>query len=519
MKSATQVVKAGFVPNSLYGTFEAEISAASIVSELIDNALDAGATLIEVHVDAQKLLIRDNGSGIEEMSRIHQIGSSGSATSNSKIGKFGVGAKDAMLAIGKRVTAVTRSNGEYQESTVDWGEIADMDEFPMITIDPPKPYKDLRKNSKVWIDKARGWSTALVVERRHKSRMRTFSNFRGVVEKLALQYGPALRDGVEITMSTNDAEYSLSDHEYAKPFLMLNDVITGEVSVDGKRATFKAGLADKAYKLLTGRAHISFGYRVITAEQVMGGHAVPPTVMLEVELSEDWKHSLSRNKNCVSVGDDELLEKVWAECDALMKKAIAQEQERRIQVTGLKLGTELKAAMQKAANGDQKRAQAGTKKSVRVPRIPNTEDSEKKNDFANQDLGFVDDANGDMEEGEAPQKGGNVEFRFHSVDNLETGYCDVRVVPDGKGLMATVFIQQGDNYVNQAFATGGEALHPMMAHTLAESFVLHNKESGKRLFPALFKDFEGNQLLLIWAMAGKLLDCLGEVGEVTNATA
>ena len=86
--------------------------------ELIDNSVDEGATTINVIESEGDLIIEDNGRGFKDIGAALVIGKS---TKDKKIGRFGVGLKDACIKYSN--TTIIESNGV--RVTVPWKEMID----------------------------------------------------------------------------------------------------------------------------------------------------------------------------------------------------------------------------------------------------------------------------------------------------------------------------------------------------------------------------------------------------------
>ena len=67
------------------------------VCELIDNALDAGATKVNVQIKHKNLIVKDNGCGIQDIKSALQLGTS--VKEGNSIGKYGVGLNNAAAAL------------------------------------------------------------------------------------------------------------------------------------------------------------------------------------------------------------------------------------------------------------------------------------------------------------------------------------------------------------------------------------------------------------------------------------
>lgn len=101
-----------------------KIEAWIAMAELIDNSLDAGATIINISIESDKITIQDNGRGIspEDITSIVQMGNH-KRYSNSAIGEYGIGAKEAILGLGSFSTITTIRNGNQCVVNVDWNRI------------------------------------------------------------------------------------------------------------------------------------------------------------------------------------------------------------------------------------------------------------------------------------------------------------------------------------------------------------------------------------------------------------
>lgn len=88
------------------------------INELVDNSIDAGATLVEITETGNDLVITDNGSGIESIARAIQIGESDKG-GRSQIGRYGVGMKLACIKFSTATTIRSRNRSMH----VNWDEI------------------------------------------------------------------------------------------------------------------------------------------------------------------------------------------------------------------------------------------------------------------------------------------------------------------------------------------------------------------------------------------------------------
>lgn len=93
------------------------------ICDIIDNSIDAGATKIQVIIDEQKIMIIDNGCGmdISVLDEALKLGSNVIREDNTCLGKFGMGLSTASISVGNRTTVITkkRMSDEILKSSVD----------------------------------------------------------------------------------------------------------------------------------------------------------------------------------------------------------------------------------------------------------------------------------------------------------------------------------------------------------------------------------------------------------------
>lgn len=110
-------------------------STSSAVAELVDNALQAGATTVRISIEASdamsgsdvRIQIADNGVGMDRFTLIQamRFGGSGRYNDRSGLGRFGMGLPNASLGQARRVTVYTWQSGASVLTTyLDVDEIA-----------------------------------------------------------------------------------------------------------------------------------------------------------------------------------------------------------------------------------------------------------------------------------------------------------------------------------------------------------------------------------------------------------
>jgi hypothetical protein len=96
------------------------------ICELIDNSIDANATIIKIYYDHEYFIIHDDGNGVDDLRIINKLYASSKKNENDKIGKWGIGYWAACVFIGdfhyfisKGRKTITKSNElkQYDEDT------------------------------------------------------------------------------------------------------------------------------------------------------------------------------------------------------------------------------------------------------------------------------------------------------------------------------------------------------------------------------------------------------------------
>ncbi len=97
------------------------------IAELIDNALDSGATLIEICFDQSRDLTRisDNGDGCPDVARFFESGSSSAVGYPEKLGRYGVGGTKAAAILCDVEEVHTHHEGLKLSGRMEWTRIAD----------------------------------------------------------------------------------------------------------------------------------------------------------------------------------------------------------------------------------------------------------------------------------------------------------------------------------------------------------------------------------------------------------
>lgn len=80
--------------------------------DIIDNSIDAGATVIQLEITSDKILIIDNGCGMDEetLNEALRLGSDVVRDDASCLGKFGMGLSTASMSIANKTTVLTKTS-------------------------------------------------------------------------------------------------------------------------------------------------------------------------------------------------------------------------------------------------------------------------------------------------------------------------------------------------------------------------------------------------------------------------
>lgn len=113
-------------------------NAYTIISDLIDNCLDADAKNIDILIRSRKgnpqIVIADDGCGMDEET-LHEALRLGSNLQKDKMidmGCFGMGMKVAAFAIGKKLTVMTAKDSNWMKAVLDINHIVDKDKWEIL---------------------------------------------------------------------------------------------------------------------------------------------------------------------------------------------------------------------------------------------------------------------------------------------------------------------------------------------------------------------------------------------------
>lgn len=286
------------------------LSVRTCIGEILDNALDAGAGTVDLifgKMNGKRYFsVRDNGGGAPDINALVVLGDHRDHP-GTKLGRHGVGAKDATLWIGGpdstlRVTSVHA--GRTSALAVDW---ADMQTNGRWEYDEP----DVRDAS----PGERGTHITILNCWRGPPHG---EEWRRLVTDLEYMYAPALRTA-QITMATGGQKPSPLVRWEPPP--LEPGHIDCVLDVNGKKARLFIGIIKPGHG--TARRGITYfhGWRVIEPASGKGCgeyEASAAHVCGFVEVDRSW--GLTKNKDAI-LGSDHLYAAVAAAAKPILEKA------------------------------------------------------------------------------------------------------------------------------------------------------------------------------------------------------
>lgn len=277
----------------------AKIEYQDALCELIDNAFDADAKLVELEFKSGFFRISDDGHGTKNLAAFARLGEHVAQGASTISGCYGVGGKEAVLYIGgfnksSNALCVARymsvQDGIRRTLTVDWTKQAAASSWDL----PPTEQR-----------KAPGFQNGTTIDISSAHLREWKAGFENLAERLGRIYDVALRKGRRIVIKTPKQKILVTPFKAPA----LEDVIDGVVECNGRKATVRAGIIKKGQKN-SGTQPLTYihGYRAIMFTdagcEFNGRHNIYGTVILD----DSWARA--KNKNAIVDGEEELYEAV-----------------------------------------------------------------------------------------------------------------------------------------------------------------------------------------------------------------
>ena len=316
-----------------------DMPAGLAVCELVDNSLDAKASVVRVFWEpSEKILtVSDDGVGAPNPSAIVTIGDHDTESKNPS-GRYGIGAKDASLALGTAVEVSVVRNGLHRTVRADFEEI---------------------RLSGKWIAREDDRQAHQTESRGTTVRVMCVDktiNTRNISGKICRTFAPALRKGTQIVVDG----VSLS----APNEIEVEDTRTGEGVFRGKAYAWWAGIKRDGQKV-DGGWRFEFKHRVLDENSCnrsfgtegMDIHKFYGVITLmepdDADASEKWlvnKHKTSADEM------QDLCELIYPEVSDLLERCASEHSMTLEAAICDDIGKGLTEALSRSARLKEKRA-------------------------------------------------------------------------------------------------------------------------------------------------------------------
>lgn len=383
----------------------AKIEYQDALCELIDNAFDADAKLVELDFKSGSFRISDDGRGTTNLASFARLGEHVAQGPSTISGCYGVGGKEAVLYIGGfnkstntlcNVRYVSVQNGIQRTLTIDWTKQAAASTW---NLPPTEQRKALIGHD----------GTAIEIQSPHLREWK--GGWENLAERLGRIYDIALRKGRRIRLKTPKQTLEV------KPFNApaLEDVIEGIVECNGRTAIVRAGIIKKGQKDSGGQPLTYIhGYRAIMFTDDGCGFNGQHNIYGTVTLDDSWARA--KNKNAIMDGAEELYEAVQNLLSPLSPKVES-------------LGIEMSYAAArdvinerfKALGGDRSITVSGHKNKPSGNKLSENKSGKKRGNNGNEGNGFA------HPDGLSYEKifGGKRTFQIAFAELSEEVECDV----------------------------------------------------------------------------------------------
>ena len=366
-----------------------------IFGEFIDNAFDAGADRVVVTVGSKSIEVEDNGQGCKEILLILTPGGR-SAHVTTQLGRYGIGAKDAMISAADEVVVSSIHRGVLRTANCDWRKLSRQSEWD---IDDPL---------EVPTEKPSGTRVSM-----RQLRTKETYRIRECLERLSLMYTPAIKQGRQIIFKPSQSAPAAPVPEYKFP--PLEHQMTQELCVDRKLVRVTMGLVSEGHSCQEVGLVLSYGYRVIKTNQRLGlGDQPTPGLFGWVELLEGWE--LTKNKDNVSSSIDALDRAIFASFQSVIALAAKRAHVIPFQNVTKSVNQLLKEFAGEAAQKDRK--------AVRKPKQNQTGTVPRKNTGVRHTRAACSQPGQTFQESMRSGRGLEVSFGHFGADGPASKYSD-----------------------------------------------------------------------------------------------
>jgi Histidine kinase-, DNA gyrase B-, and HSP90-like ATPase len=266
------------------------LSWTTLLEELVDNCLDAGANRIIISFQNGSVSVEDDGVGCDDLGRMVRAGERQDyATTFS--GRFAAGMKDATICLGQEVMIRSTHSGVCRTLTYSYPDMIERDSW------------DIADPSEVKTNTPSG--TFIQVS----GLLRTPPKNEDLLNALGWDYSPALRSGlVQIIISRP----RLGPRPVPAPPLPVMDPVRRlERTVSpGRDLEIEAGILTQPEQRSMAGVTVAIEKRIITSSRRFGLGNTPTPGLYVFCLLKGKRWSLSKNKTEISSGDVDALTRV-----------------------------------------------------------------------------------------------------------------------------------------------------------------------------------------------------------------
>lgn len=273
---------------------------ATAIGELVDNSFDAGATRIDIEFDGKSMTISDDGAGCDNIEKMLTIGTHYRQAST-KLGRYGVGLKDAACWLWGRLQIRTTKNGKLHRADVDWETLSRSKSWKISTPSPAD---------------ATGRGTQLVF----RDMTRKLPEFGAIAESLGYMFAPAITWGRQIRLFKKGKLLACVRAWQMPP---LTQQVNERFEINGKKVHLVAGIVPDDCVNEKSGFNICHEHRMICTTSFGSNGLSTSRICGTLTLDEAW--TLSRNKTeLVDTDSDELAAAIYHYCEEILKASSVQ---------------------------------------------------------------------------------------------------------------------------------------------------------------------------------------------------
>lgn len=304
--STEQEIDLGQIPPSILVSMKSNpCSWSTVIGELVDNSLDAGATRVDIEFSGKSMTVTDDGQGCDNIEKMLTIGAH-YRQSSTKLGRYGVGLKDAACWLWGRLVIRTTRNGHLHRADVDWETLSKSKSWKIVT---PAPTQ------------LNGHGTQLMF----KDFIRKAPDFESLADQLGYMFAPAIKDARQIRIFRSGKQ-PICVKAWETPD--LTQIVNERFEIAGKRVHLYAGIVAAGHPNEKSGFNVCHAHRMITNTSFGSNGYSTARICGVLTLDSGW--DLSRNKTeLVDKDSDELAAAIYYYCEDILRQSAVQARELR----------------------------------------------------------------------------------------------------------------------------------------------------------------------------------------------